>query len=91
MDGVPAMIAQWASAQLWEATRFFLKCTIDLFAWAFSLDLVNGSNGALGPVSDAITTVHTRILGEEWMLVAIAAVLLVRELLVGSHAQKAAA
>ena len=42
-EGVPPMIAQWAAAQLWSATSLLVKCTIDLFTWAFSLDLLNGS------------------------------------------------
>ena len=48
-EGVPPMIAQWAAAQLWSATSLLVKCTIDLFTWAFSLDLLNGADGALAP------------------------------------------
>ena len=44
------MIAQWAAAQLWNATSLLVKCTIDLFTWAFSLDLLNGADGALAPI-----------------------------------------
>jgi hypothetical protein len=71
MDGVPPSIAMWAAGQLWEATRFFVSIVIDLFAWSFSLDLVNGKNGALGPISDAITAIHEHVLGEAWLMVAI--------------------
>ena len=50
LDGVPPMIAQWAAAQLWSLTSFLVKRVIDLFTWAFSLDLLGGSpdGGALG-------------------------------------------
>ena len=48
-EGVPPMIAQWAASQLWSATSFLVKCVIDLFTWAFSLDLLGGADGALAP------------------------------------------
>ena len=70
-DGVPPMIAQWAAAQLWSATSFLVKSTIDLFTWAFSLDLLNGSGGALGPVSSAITSLYENVIGQAWMVAAI--------------------
>ena len=41
-DGIPPMIAQWAAAQMWNLTSFLVKSVIDLFTWAFSLDLLNG-------------------------------------------------
>lgn len=72
-DGVPPMIAQWAAAQLWSVTSLLVKCTIDLFTWAFSLDLLNGSNGALAPVAEAITSLYENVIGEAWMVVAILA------------------
>lgn len=70
-EGVPPMIAQWAAAQLWSATSFLVKCTIDLFTWAFSLDLLNGGDGALKPVGDAITSLYENVIGEAWMVAAI--------------------
>src|SRR3712207_9378997 len=51
--GVPPMIAQWAAAQLWSVTSFLVKSVVDLFTWAFSLDLLSGAAGALGPTADA--------------------------------------
>ena len=72
-EGVPPMIAQWASAQLWNATSLLVKCTIDLFTWAFSLDLLNGANGALAPIAHAITSLYENVIGEAWMVVAILA------------------
>ena len=71
--GVPPMIAQWAAAQLWNVTSLLVKCTIDLFTWAFSLDLLNGPDGALGPVAAAITSLYENVIGEAWMVVAILA------------------
>src|SRR4051812_40088792 len=70
-DGVPAMIAQWAAAQLWSATSFLIKCVIDLFTWAFSLNLLGGTDGALGPISQAVTDLYTNVIGQTWMVVAI--------------------
>ena len=42
LDGVPPTIAQWAAAQIWSLTSFLVKTVIDLFTWAFSLDLLGG-------------------------------------------------
>ena len=70
-EGVPPMIAQWAAAQLWSATSLLVKCTIDLFTWAFSLDLLNGSSGALAPIGDAISNLYENVTGESWMVGAI--------------------
>ena len=70
-DGVPAMIAQWAAAQLWNATSLLVKCTIDLFTWAYSLDLLGGPDGALAPVGAAITSLYENVIGQAWMVVAI--------------------
>jgi hypothetical protein len=70
-EGIPPMIAQWAAAQLWNVTSLLVKCTIDLFTWAFSLDLLNGPTGALAPIADAITSLYENVIGEAWMVVAI--------------------
>jgi hypothetical protein len=71
MDGVPPTIAHWAAAQLWNATSFLVKAVIDLFTWAFSLDLLSGAQGALAPVADAITSLYENVIGEAWMVAAI--------------------
>jgi hypothetical protein len=75
VDGVPATIAHWAAAQLWSLTSFLIKTVIDLFTWAFSLDLLggNGGGGALAPVADAISSIYENVLGETWMVAAIIA------------------
>jgi hypothetical protein len=70
-EGIPPMIAQWAAAQLWNVTSLLVKCTIDLFTWAFSLDLLNGPTGALAPIGDAITNLYENVIGESWMVVGI--------------------
>ena len=75
MDGVPATIAHWAAAQLWNLTSFLIKTVIDLFTWAFSLDLLGGTDGggALAPIADAISSIYENVLGETWMVAAIVA------------------
>jgi hypothetical protein len=70
-EGVPPMIAQWAASQLWSATSFLVKSVIDLFTWAFSLDLLGGAEGALAPISEAITNLYENVIGEAWMVAAI--------------------
>jgi hypothetical protein len=76
LDGVPPTIAHWAAAQLWSFTSFLVKTVIDLFSWAFSLDLLGGDparadDGALGPVSAAISSLYENVIGEAWMVAAI--------------------
>ena len=70
-EGVPPMIAQWAAAQLWSVTSFLVKSVIDLFTWAFSLDLLGGADGALAPIGEAITSLYENVIGEAWMVAAI--------------------
>jgi hypothetical protein len=69
--GVPPMIAQWAAAQIWSVTSFLVKSVVDLFTWAFSLDLLGGSQGVLGPIANAITSLYENVIGEAWMVAAI--------------------
>ena len=76
LDGVPPTIAHWAAAQLWSFTSFLVKTVIDLFSWAFSLDLLGGDparadDGALAPVSAAISSLYENVIGESWMVAAI--------------------
>ena len=78
LDGVPPTIAQWAAAQIWSLTSFLLKTVIDLFTWAFSLDLLGadpgrGHDGALAPVARAISSLYENVIGEAWMVAAILA------------------
>src|SRR6188472_1526119 len=71
LDGVPPTIAQWAAAQIWSLTSFLLKTVIDLFTWAFSLDLLGadrGGQGALAPVAHAISSLYENVIGQAWMV-----------------------
>jgi hypothetical protein len=76
LDSAPPMIAQWAAAQLWSVTSFLVKAIIDLFSWAFSLDLLGGDpgrtgDGALAPVGESIASIYQNVIGEAWMVAAI--------------------
>lgn len=76
LDGVPPTIAHYVAAQIWSVTSFLVKAMIDLFTWAFSLDLLQGDparsgDGALAPVAEAISSIYENVLGEAWMVVAI--------------------
>src|SRR4051812_186860 len=69
--GVAPMIAQWAASQLWSVTSLLVKTVIDLFTWAFSLDLLGGTDGALEPIAQAITGLYENVIGQAWMVAAI--------------------
>jgi hypothetical protein len=77
VSGVPPMIAYFLASILWLATSFLANLLITLFGFAFSLDLVNGSQatggqGALAPVSRAIHTIYSDVFGAPWLVLAIA-------------------
>jgi TrbL/VirB6 plasmid conjugal transfer protein len=77
VSGVPAMIAWFFASLIWLATSFLANLLITLFSFAFSLDLVNGSQatgreGALAPVSQAIHTIYSDVFGAPWLVLAIA-------------------
>jgi hypothetical protein len=76
LGGVPPTIAHWAAAQIWSLTSFLVKGAIDLFTWAFSLDLLGGDparsgDGALAPVSGAVLSLYEHVIGQAWMVAAI--------------------
>jgi hypothetical protein len=75
LDGVPPTIAHWAAAQIWSLTSFLVKTVINLFTWAFSLNLLSGDatggGGALAPVARAISSLYENVVGEAWMVAAI--------------------
>ncbi len=78
-SGVPPMIAYFLANALWELTVFLAGALISLFAFAFSLDLVNGSSatggaGALAPVSAAIHSIYADVLGQAWLVAAVTVV-----------------
>ncbi len=75
-SGVPAMIAFFLANVIWQITAFAANAVITLFAFAFSLDLLNGSEatggaGALAPVSEAIRGLYASTFGQPWMAIAV--------------------
>lgn len=78
VSGVGPMIAYFFANELWQLTAWLANTLIDLFGFAFSLDLVNGSSatggaGALGPVSRAIHSIYADAFGGPWMVLAVSA------------------
>jgi hypothetical protein len=78
-SGVPPMIAHFLANALWQLTAFLADALITLFTFAFSLNLVRGSEatggaGALEPVGRAIRALYSDVLGQPWLVVAVAAV-----------------
>ncbi len=61
-SGLLPMIAYFIAQVIWMITAFVAYAVITLFAFAFSLDLVNGNgtpgSGALAPVSQAIHNIY---------------------------------
>ena len=79
VSGVPSMIAYFLASVLWSLTSFLANTLISLFAFAFSLDLLGGSEatggaGALAPVSRAIHSIYADVLGAPWLVLAVAVV-----------------
>jgi hypothetical protein len=77
VSGVPPMIAYFLASVLWALTSFLANLLISLFAFAFGLDLVNGSAatggaGALAPVSQAIHSIYANVFGAPWLALAVA-------------------
>ncbi len=75
-SGVAPMIAYFLASVLWALTSFLANLLISLFAFAFSLDLLNGSDatggaGALGPVSQAIHAIYASVFGAPWLVLAV--------------------
>jgi hypothetical protein len=78
VSGVGPMIAYFFANELWQLTAWLANTLIDLFGFAFSLDLVNGSSatggaGALAPVSRAIHSIYSDAFGGPWMVLAVSA------------------
>ncbi len=79
VSGVPPMIAYFLTSILWVLTSFLANALISLFSFAFSLDLVNGSQatggaGALAPVSQAIRSIYANVFGAPWLALTISVV-----------------
>ncbi len=76
VSGVLPMIAYFFAGALWWLTSFLANVLITLFAFAFSLDLLNGSEatggaGALAPVSAAIHSIYANVFGGPWLVLAV--------------------
>ncbi|MGD9734001.1 MAG: hypothetical protein AB7V58_00075 [Solirubrobacterales bacterium] len=76
VSGLLPMIAYFFANLAWQGTAWLANILIELFAFAFSLDLVNGSGatngaGALGPVSRAIHSIYATAFGGPWMVLAV--------------------
>jgi hypothetical protein len=76
VSGLLPMIAYFFANELWQLTAWLANLLVELFAFAFSLDLVNGSSatngaGALGPVSRAISSIYADVFGGPWMVLAV--------------------
>jgi hypothetical protein len=77
VSGVPPMLAWFFASIVWAATSFLANLLVTLFGFAFGLDLVNGSRatggaGALAPVARAIHSIYSDVLGQPWLVLAIA-------------------
>jgi hypothetical protein len=76
-SGVAPMIAYFLASVLWALTSFLANLLIELFAFAFSLDLLSGSeatggSGALAPVARAIHSIYADVFGAPWLVLAVA-------------------
>lgn len=76
-SGVAPMIAYFLTSVLWALTSFLANLLIELFAFAFSLDLLTGSDatggsGALAPVGRAIHSIYASVFGAPWLVLAVA-------------------
>ncbi len=73
------MIAYFLTSVLWHLTAFLANVVIALFTFAFSLDLLNGSQatggaGALVPVASAIHSIYAHVFGAPWLVLAVSVV-----------------
>jgi hypothetical protein len=77
-SGLLPMIAYFIAQMIWLITAFISYLVITLFAFAYSLDLVNGNgapgSGALAPVSQAVQNIYRGTFGQPWLIAAVSAV-----------------
>ena len=75
VSGVPPLIAYFIAQVIWIITAFLANALITVFAFAFSLDLLNGNgtagSGALTAVANAIHDLYTSTFGAPWLIAAI--------------------
>lgn len=72
VSGVAPLIAYFIAQVIWMITAFLAYAVITVFAFAFSLDLLNGNgtpgSGALTPVSAAIHNLYASTFGAPWLV-----------------------
>lgn len=72
VSGVAPLIAYFIAQVVWMVTAFLAYAVITVFAFAFSLDLLNGNgtpgSGALTPVSAAIHNLYASTFGAPWLV-----------------------
>ncbi|MDO8213909.1 type IV secretion system protein [Conexibacter sp. CPCC 206217] len=76
VSGIAPTVAWLLASVLWQLTAFLASAVITLFTFAFSLDLVNGSDatggaGALQPVSEAVRSIYRDVFGGPWLTLAV--------------------
>jgi hypothetical protein len=80
VTGVPPMIAFFLAQVLWLVTAFLANAVITIFAFCFSLDLLDGNgspgSGVLEPVSQAIHNIYASTFGTPWLIAAVSLVAL---------------
>lgn len=75
-SGLFPSIAWWLTQFVWQVTLYLAVAVIQLFVFAFSLDLVNGSSatggaGALAPVADAVRSIYDHVFGGPWLTIGV--------------------
>jgi hypothetical protein len=68
---IPATIAQFLASMLFMVTSWAMNLVINIFDWAFSVDLLNGAHGALAPVGRATQHLYDVTLGPEFLAFAV--------------------
>lgn len=63
-SGYVASMAQWVAALLWTFTTWALRLAMDVFAWSYSLDLLNGDGGVFAPISSAVRSMQDTVFGQ---------------------------
>lgn len=74
-SGVAPLIAYFIAQVIWLITAFIAYAVITVFAFCFSLDLLNGNgsagSGALTPVSQAVHNIYAHTFGTPWLIAAV--------------------
>ena len=70
-DGAVAKIPHVLADLVWTLDRMLVGAVVDLFGWSFQLDLLNGDDGALRPVGQAITALYADTVGQNFLTAAV--------------------